>query len=191
MRCRYLIVSHPRSGSCYTAACFRAHGLDVGFEEMGRSGMSAWQCAVPDLRPYQGGPPRSRLEVDTLIHLVRDPLLCLSSNYYTERTMRDRAAHIPITGSPLEQHAWSIVGWNRLIRALKPDFTVGVEDLPRFMREQIGVRPTADLPPTNLNTRSVTRSQTPRQLFDQLGSRAQEALAEHATIYGYRLEVSA
>jgi len=78
---KFLISSHPRSGSTYCAQLFGKYGYQIGHEEIGRDGMSSWLHAVEDLNtPFFKYSLKSKcriskyaIEPEFFIGIVRNP----------------------------------------------------------------------------------------------------------------------
>ena len=130
-----LIVGHPRSGTRYVAKLFQTCGIDVQHERMGRHGISSWMFAVDSDRvPYtfDGSFPR-QFSFRRVIHVVREPVNVIASSAYTEmckwRTVNFMSKYIVINSDVfIEPAVQAYLGWNKLIKAQRPDYILKVED---------------------------------------------------------------
>jgi hypothetical protein len=123
---RLVVLAHARSGTSYTAACFRAAGWDVGHERIGRDGIASWMWAT-DAEEVPLGPPRGYYPLpETVLHVIREPAAAVSSITHTEQASeewRSRWVPIPPSAGPIERAVWSLHGWTALIRDLRPTHT--------------------------------------------------------------------
>lgn len=158
---KFLIVSHPRSGSGYAAKLLQTAGYDVGHEKMGINGTSNWMWPLKDTSPPYGEPYDPSFQPDITIHLIRNPLHCISSVRYTETTTEEyRAAHVNIQADvlPAYRAMQSILDWHGLCQAMKPDYTVKTENLRSFLLAKLDIK-TQDIPPQNRRPHPVIPEQ--------------------------------
>lgn len=111
---KIIVTGCGRSGTAYSAAIWRALGLDVGHEQWGEAGISAFQVAHPLHRKnyewdkhINGVPP-------IVFHIVRHPLNVISSWMGRPDTlvgMLDGAEQ----WEPLERCARYWLQWNQLV----------------------------------------------------------------------------
>ncbi|NMC62385.1 MAG: hypothetical protein GYA55_04385 [SAR324 cluster bacterium] len=124
-----LITGHPRSGTGYMAKLFSANGYDIGHESLGRNGISAWQFATPiNHTIWAVDLHRKDFEFETVIHVIREPLKCVSSVVCTEQHSESyRARYVNLIGNVFERAVLSVSGWNKLIQSQLPTYTVPLE----------------------------------------------------------------
>lgn len=176
---KFLILGHPRSGTMYMSALFRANGYDIQHEQMGEHGTSNWQMAVHAKEypyPLNCGDKivRGDVEFETIIHVLRAPLLVIASTYHTEAIRSDgfRSQYVNMCGNPWEKAVMSYVGWTKLIQAQHVDLTMA---LPRA-KELLGF--SNDFTNTSCNSRPhppITKEQLYKEvsvsvflLYDEL-----------------------
>ena len=201
----FRVVGHSRSGTGYMAKLFQAHGYDVRHEEVGADGVSSWQFAAQGARrlPYhytnQESP--SAFAFDFTVHVIRAPLECIASLYYTESQNQDwstpeafRAQFIGLRreAPKMARAVESWVNWNRLIDSQAPDVVIRVEDaidaLPLWLQKiGLATKTCRELPPTDYNTRphppltlAAIESQVPADLFAEFTIAARKYGYEHA-----------
>ena len=141
---RVLVLGHPRSGTGYTAACFRQCGWDVGHEKRGEDGIASWMWAVPaDVVPW--GDPRGFGPLpETVLHVLREPAACVSSVAYTEHhseVWRAKWVRVPEDCGPIERAVWSLHGWSQLIEGNHPTHTAQLERVEKTVRSITGIKP--------------------------------------------------
>jgi hypothetical protein len=144
--CHYLILAHPRCGTGYMAKLFFANGIRIGHEKVKRDGTSNWQMAVQSPEyPFPGDKYRRQdLRVGQIIHLLRDPLPAVASIAYTERRSEYfRAQYVNLLGNEFEKAILSLSGWNKIIRAQMPTYTIALPHAVRVMSFA------TDVPPAN------------------------------------------
>jgi hypothetical protein len=143
---RVVVLGHPRSGTGYTAHCFRQSGLAVGHEKLGRDGIASWMWAVP-ADPVPWGCPRGAIPLpETVLHVLREPAACVSSVAHTEyrsEEWRRRWIKIPEGCEHVERAVWSLFGWARLIEQSHPTHTAQLENIERVVKEITGRAPAA------------------------------------------------
>lgn len=141
-----LILGHPRSGTGYMSALYKANGLDVGHEVLGLHGTSNWQFAVRAERyPFDvDGVRRQDVTFKEIIHIIREPLAAINSTAFTEGGSEIfRSQYIPLWGNEFERAIMSYYGWNRIITAQRPTKVMAMEracELLKFQR---------NMPPAN------------------------------------------
>lgn len=160
-----LSIGHPECGSSYMSELFKACGLDVGHEMMGKDGISSWMFAVEDdENPWARDPlavSRKHKYFAHVIHFVRNPVTAIPSIVreirHAERSYAFRRRHIQdafgvdldTADSDVERALISYLYWNKLIEAQKVDLTLQVEDaedgLFGFLKDQ-GLVAANDLP---------------------------------------------
>jgi len=126
----YLILAHPRSGTGYMSALFKANGFDVGHEVMGSHGTSNWQFAVKAKEyPFDiDGIKRQDVIFDRVYHVIRKPIDAINSIAYTEQRSEEfRALYVPLIGNAFERAVLSYYGWNKIIASQLPDYTIKLE----------------------------------------------------------------
>jgi hypothetical protein len=129
---RVVVLAHPRSGTAYTAACFRRAGWDVGHEWLGTDGIASWMWAVQSAHVPWGVPRLETLVADVVLHVMREPAAAVSSIAYTEHQSepwRARWVDIPEDAGSIERAVWSYYGWNRLIARQRPTHTAQLEQI--------------------------------------------------------------
>ncbi|HUW15588.1 MAG TPA: hypothetical protein VMW94_00800 [Actinomycetes bacterium] len=188
------VLGHSRSGSGYMAKLLQAHGLDVGHEKMGRDGISCWAWATRDLDPPWAPGARPFIEADdAVIHHVRDPIKAIPSIAFTEgdprcEAYRRRYCFIDPLANAWVRATQSWIGWNGLVRALRPTLTVRVEEAEFDLRVFLGgLAPHKEPPPTNDNTRPH-ETVTWAELETYIPEGLLMVLQQHACWYGYRTE---
>jgi hypothetical protein len=150
---RFLVTGHPRTGTGYAANLLNQLGFDVGHEKAGRDGLSSWMFAADaECYPYaEDAVARSRrsLHWDMLLHIVRDPQNAVPSimreNEWSQPSYQFRRLSIlnqvgidlDAYGSNMERAVMSLVGWNKMILEMKPDFWFRLDEahhvLPGFL----------------------------------------------------------
>lgn len=143
-RCRkVLVLAHPRSGTGYTAACFRAAGWDVGHEKLGHDGIASWMWAVNTPWVPWGDPRNDTPRPEHMVHLLREPRATVLSVAFTEAASEPwRRSHIDIGhGDSIERAIQSIHGWNEIIRDQGPEHTVRLGDVPALVEALTGRAP--------------------------------------------------
>ena len=141
---KYLIIGHPRSGTRYMYKLFKAVGILVRHEKMGRDGTSNWQvsfynefCARKGIEP---------IKFDKVVHVVRNPIKVVESTYFTENvpvSTRHRERYLPqlkkireVDRDMLAYSIVSVVEWNRKIRTdVKVDIVMQVENADKVICE--------------------------------------------------------
>ena len=99
-KCPFLITGCARSGTTYVYELLSQSGLRIGQEELGIDGCVAWQLACEaNYNLYHLKFPRGKIEFDTVLHLVRDPIKVINSLY--GRTV---SPHHFVLGTCLEIH---------------------------------------------------------------------------------------
>ena len=129
---RILILGHPRSGTGYTASCFRAAGWEVGHEIIGRDGIASWMWAVNSDEVPWGDARRNAACPGIVLHVLRDPAECLCSVACTEsdsEKWRMKWISIPKGLHLLERSVWSMHAWGALIRGNNPTHTCQLESV--------------------------------------------------------------
>jgi hypothetical protein len=143
---RVVVLGHPRSGTGYTAHCFRQSGWDVGHESAKPDGIASWMWAVPDDRVPWGDARGKTPLPETVLHVMRNPAACVSSVAYTEirsEPWRSKWIRIPEGCGSVERAIWSLYGWSRLIESNHPTHRAQLESIERSVEEITDVRPTA------------------------------------------------
>ena len=142
---RVLVLGHPRSGTGYTAHCFRQCGWDVGHEKRGRDGIASWMWAAPGEWSVPWGDPRGDTPLpETVLHIMRNPAACVSSVAYTElnsEPWRSGWIRIPEDCGVIERAVWSIYGWSQLIESNHPTHWAQLEWVEKTVRRITGVKP--------------------------------------------------
>lgn len=152
-----LITGHPRSGTGYMAALFRAFGMDIQHETVGKAGTACWAWATfARNAPWCQG---QRPDVDThLIHVVRHPLDVAQSVAMADRCVMSAAYRrkytVQVNGwSALDNAVMSIAGWCAIIQAQDPHLTVRVENAPEVIAKHYSLAMPDELPSTRTNSR--------------------------------------
>lgn len=138
---KILVTGHPRSGTGYMSVLLQKYGLDVGHEVMGRDGISSWTFAnlnatkIPRWTKDDAVP--SDYDFIHRIHVLRNPVDCVSSIRYTEdincKSFLYRMAYVTKAGfdvfklNRIEHTVASYCVWNNLIRNTKPNLTLVLE----------------------------------------------------------------
>jgi hypothetical protein len=139
---RVVVLGHPRSGTGYTAACFRRAGWDVGHEKIGQHGISSWMWAV-DSDEVPWGEPRFGTPLPGIrLHIHREPAAAVSSVAFTERSTeawRSRYVPLPFDAGPIERAVWSLHGWAMLVRESGPTHIAQIEQVEESVEEITGV----------------------------------------------------
>ena len=141
---RVVVLGHPRSGTGYTAHCFRQSGWDVGHEKHGRDGIASWMWPVQAERVPWGEVRGDNPLPETVLHVMRNPAACASSVAYTEHRSeewRSKWIRIPEGCGAVERAIWSIHGWSRLIESNHPTHRAKLEDVERVVGEIIWAPP--------------------------------------------------
>ena len=139
-----IALAHPRSGTRYTAHCFRQAGWHVLQEELGEDGIASWMWAVESDEVPNGTPRTCPLDAEVILHVMRDPAAAVSSIAFTEESSeawRSRWVHIPMDAGPIERAVWSYYGWNRLIDAQHPTHRTQLEEIESAVEEITGTAP--------------------------------------------------
>jgi len=156
-----LAIGHPRCGSRYMNELFKAYGLDVGHERMGKDGISSWMFAVEDDCLLSAQDPlsatRKHKYFEHVVHFVRNPRTAIPSiireNRHSEKSYAFRRKHIldafgidlDEAQSGVEKAVLSYLYWNKLIERQRVDLTVRVEDAEgvalRFLRDRRLIAP--------------------------------------------------
>ena len=114
-----LITGHPRSGTGYCAKLLQANGLDIKHEEMGGMGISSWMFSVDtDTVPFTfDNISPNECQFIHRIQVVRDPVKCISSVYFTETDSEAwRGKFLLLDGNKMERAVRSVIGWNIIHR---------------------------------------------------------------------------
>jgi hypothetical protein len=138
---RVIVTGHPRSGTGYTAHCFRCAGWDVGHEKVGSDGISSWMWAVKSTEVPWGTPRNVYPGATTELHIMREPAAAISSIAYVEQSTEAWRAQwiaIPFDACPVERAIWSYLGWNLLILAQAPTHSVQLEHVEAKVSEITG-----------------------------------------------------
>lgn len=150
---RVVVLAHPRSGTGYTAACFRRCGWEVGHEWVRRDGIASWMWAVP-ADPVPWGDPRGATPLpETVLHVLREPAACVSSVAHVEHRSelwRQRWITIPDDCGAVECAVWSIHGWSQLIETNQPTHRAKLEEVERVVGQITGGEPPAPAAPFNV-----------------------------------------
>lgn len=186
MKREYLVVGHPRSGTGYASALFRANGIDVGHEVMGEHGTSNWQFAVRSLAAGQAlhlpdNILPSDVEFEQVIHLVRNPVNCINSTMFTEQDSEPfRGEYVNLWGTFAERAVMSVTGWRKLIRASYP----GAVYMPlEHLRDMLQLP--VDVPPANERMHSYLGG---NELSKILSHNVREALYNEEVFYNELVE---
>jgi GR25 family glycosyltransferase involved in LPS biosynthesis len=211
-----LAVGHPRCGSGYMSELFKACGLDVGHEKMGKHGISSWMFAVEDDEyPWALNPlarTRKNKHFGHVVQFVRDPRQAIPSiireNRHAEKSYAFRRKHIlsafgvdlDAAGCEVERAMMSYLYWNKLVEAQAIDLTVRVEDAEecvlRSLKDWRLVATERSLPappPKNLNADKLYRGILPERpdLSDddwgQVADDLKRQINEACVRYGYDL----
>ncbi len=114
-----LITGHPRSGTGYCAKLLQHNGLDVKHEEMGGLGTSSWLFAVPGKNlpfTFDNTDP-TQFVFKHRLQVIRDPLKCVSSVYYTEDgSLEYRSKFMLLNGNGIQKAVQSVIYWNNIIK---------------------------------------------------------------------------
>lgn len=133
---KVLGLGHPRTGTGYTHNIMNSWGLKVGHEEMKTDGIVAWQL-VDANGPWpfiKGVKPNDAYKWETIIYNVRDPKDSIPSIVFSESQneasveFRSNTLKIDLKGNRVESAINSILEFDKLITARKPDFTYRIED---------------------------------------------------------------
>ena len=128
-------LGHPRTGTGFTSKLCQMWGLDVGHEYMGDDGIIDWHLVkASGPYPYHKGPKFSRRpEHDMLIYNIRHPKDTIPSVVFTEDTNKSSLKYreplftIPYSNK-VERAIASIIAFDDIISAMKPDITYRIED---------------------------------------------------------------
>ena len=125
---KILITGCGRSGTGYMAKLFQAAGLDVGHEKEGLQGTSDWHAI--------GWPIAKLMQYDHIIHVWRDPLLCMRSlPDIKDHSWKYISNHIPVIAEEESttiraMYYWAI--WNmwsyQLVQRYPRSFSVNVTE---------------------------------------------------------------
>lgn len=129
---RVIALAHPRSGTRYTAHCFRCAGWDVQHEQIGSDGISSWTWAVNSSKVPWGVPRNNIGRTEFVLHVMREPGAAISSIAYTEyasEPWRAKWIVIPADAGVLERAVWSYYGWNKLIEKNQPTHHAQLEQV--------------------------------------------------------------
>ena len=108
---KYLITGHPRSGTGYAAALFKANGFSVGHERMGKNGIASWQYPL-GLQEFGHGKYTGKERFDKKIYLLRDPAHAVTSIAFTEQPSEDiRRIYVKMHGNMINRAAQSYIQW--------------------------------------------------------------------------------
>ena len=137
-----LVVGHPRCGTGFSASLCNQLGLEVGHEQLGKSGISSWMFAV-DADEYPWGKDiknRSALiwkytilplrDISTGVEsVVRDSMYAPNSYEFRRDKINEYLTiNLDDFSLPLEQAVWSITSWVRIILKMNPDLIFRIED---------------------------------------------------------------
>lgn len=129
-----LVLGHPRTGTAYTAKLLQTWGLDVQHEMLGSEGTVDWQLVVKSGPwPFKKNASEvMNLEGDILIYNVRDPNNSIPSIVFTEDTnLSSKFFRLNQIKNPsknrVEFAIQSILAWDNLIMARKPDVVFRIE----------------------------------------------------------------
>ena len=129
-------IGHPRTGTGYTHNIMKSWGLDVGHERMEADGIIAWQL-VDNNGPW---PFIDTVKLNdaykwgTIIYNIRDPKDSIPSIVLSESKnessveFRSKSLNINLAGNKVEAAIQSILEFDKLIIARKPDFIYRIED---------------------------------------------------------------
>lgn len=157
-----LITGHPRSGTGYASEMFKHYGFDIGHEKMGSDGISSWIFAPENAskNPYRRIRNQTDYEFKTIIHIIRNPVDVVNSMAFTvfpdDRVVKYMLNWIDIDRkmSDLYKSIQTYIGWNKLITSRKPDVLIKVEELDKYLTDNIHLCPLkGHEPPTDYNTR--------------------------------------
>jgi hypothetical protein len=171
------VIGCGRSGTTFVSSELTKCGLDVPHESRrGQHGIVSWYL-TPTVQPG---------DYDLIVHLVRNPLTCISSMQTANAgSWRFIAKWLPLTGDLLHNCALYWHAWNKMAQA-KADMTVQIEKARFWLPvvcERLGVRYTYRSSPTNLNTRRhAYQSRTWDDIKDTSLREECQALAKE---YGY------
>lgn len=197
-----VVTGCGRSGTGYMSALLRALGRDIGHEQWGRDGISAFQVSHPKHRAnYEWD--KHITEPPVVVHIVRHPLRVISSWMGRPDTllgMLDGAEQ----WAPLERCARYWLEWNQLVeREFPAAWRCQVEHVHEdgfvALCARVGItgwdRAKADAVPRNWGTAhaSVKTHGTHRyehvytwsELYDRVPSTLVYAIARQAARYGY------
>lgn len=152
----FLILGHPRSGTSYMATLFQIFGLDVLHEAIGKDGISSWGYVTWHLPPYRfDGHSRLDFQFEHIIQVVRNPIKTVASVAFTEQdSLAWRKQFVNIfTDHPVSQAVESILGWNKLIYAQKPNLVCKLENSAEQLATYLN-KPLPQILPPPTNTRS-------------------------------------
>jgi len=192
---KLLIIAPPRSGTTYCSLKMRHHGYDVGHEQMGVDGMSSWLAAIEtEERPF-GLRPVERHSDYNILHVVRDPLLVVTSlvKVLIPRLTRKRMDLLGFVGNHCHISSGNTVGqaveffnkWTALCEAAASR-TVRIEEFDRFVCDHFPRKPSlAERPPKTANTRGQVPPLTRRDLAPKCTASAIKEFNLIRQAYGY------
>jgi GR25 family glycosyltransferase involved in LPS biosynthesis len=209
-----LAIGHPRCGSGYMSELFKACGLDVGHEHVGKHGISSWMFAVEDDEyPWalnSMARTRKNKHFGHVVQFVRNPRQAIPSiireNHHAEKSYAFRRKHIlsafgvdlDTASSELERAMMSYLYWNRLIEGQEIALVVRVEDaeesLLRSLKNWQLVAATCALsvrPPKDVNANKLYQGTFPERPdlsdddWQQVCDKLKREINESCDRYGY------
>jgi len=172
------------------------YGYDVGHEVLRADGVSAWTWAVRSTNIPNWGSPvidtdNTAYGFNNVIQVVRHPLKCLASVLYTDQpnveALRYRQRYCLIQGNDYEKALMSVVGWNKLVKALKPDAIIKVEEARVKLAEYLNTNPVKkEQKVKRVNSRSHP-GVTLKELKTNVSPNLFAAFEQHCAEYDYEL----
>ena len=126
-----LVVGHPRNGTGHASQLLRAWGLDVGHEEIGRDGISAWYAMLNSTPPACNKVLWEAYQFTIVIHVLRDPAQAAFSVAFADPTSdlyRHQHLGLQVTNDRFRDALASLEHWYHDIRSRFPNsFTFRIE----------------------------------------------------------------
>ena len=199
---KILGVGHPRTGTGYTSALLKSWGINAGHEKFEEDGIVAWQCLISKYEyrvrnvnrmPYmEEFIDLDKLEVEHIIHSIRDPKTAIPSIIKTEGGSTEwRALWVPFSdkNAPIENAILSIVYTDHRIEGFFPDrFTYKIESEKNKLQEYL-INHGFDL--KNMNEEPSKNHNKKREYksddldWESVGPRFRTLINQYCTKYGY------
>jgi len=209
----FIVYGNGRSGTKYTSCLFKAHGLDVDHEHMGKDGICSLTFAT-DILPQQCSfcnKKYKHLDTETVdeikikyndecrknysfkhsLYIVRHPLGILGSiNSLDGRDidLRKKFVYVPDDVDKITKNAYTIIGWDELIRKQKPDNIFKVEELEEKFPDYLNSLGYENKMLTELPTKKANSRVHVILNWRDLSGECYDMMQEYAKRYGYNLE---
>lgn len=150
---RTIVLGFPRSGTKTLSKVY-----NLGHEEFNKNGISDWHL-LPTYKIDNN---------DDLIHVVRNPVDCISSNFYTALfdsiQFLKQSSGIEKSTRVLDILIRSWIYWNKKIRELAPDLTIKIEEIATF-KENVRKHPNLDFNELDINPKLLEELRTEAKIY--------------------------